>query len=192
MRKGVKSVTRADFQNVEYYSRKMSIYTKTGDRGETSLFGGKRVSKDDLRVNAYGNIDELTSFLGMLICKLSSTAEKTFFTNIQKTLYQLMAYLSGAPQDLHGLEKDIRVFENRIDEIELSLPKLTRFILPQGGEIASWCHINRSITRRCERTLVSCASQQSLNNAIAYVNRLSDLLFMYARMYTNDEKSLVT
>lgn len=164
----------------------MAIYTKTGDDGTTALYGGKRLLKSNLQVEAYGSIDELTSFIGLVINKLINKKDKLFLISLQKDLYQIMAILSGAkinPQFL--FEKKILSFENKIDELEKKLPKLTKFILPGGTEISSWFHILRVICRRAERNVV-----RFNNNIIIvkYLNRLSDFLFIMARNYGKNKE----
>src|SRR3990167_3453030 len=117
----------------------MSIYTRTGDKGTTSLFGGKRVSKSDHQVEAYGSVDELSSFVGLLVSKLRTTNHELI--NIQKDLYKIMAYLSGAKVDVRFLDRRVLDFEKEIDTIEKKLSRLTRFILPGGNEVSSLFHI---------------------------------------------------
>lgn len=175
----------------------MSIYTKTGDKGTTALFGGKRVSKSNLQIEAYGSVDELSSFLGLLIYKLKPTTYKLFLIDIQKDLYKIMAHLAGAKVKLSYLENKVKLFENKIDELEDKLPKLTRFILPGGNELSAWFHILRVVCRRCERTVVKFfssneAMKQFNNGAILkYLNRLSDFFFTLAR-WQNKGKDLMT
>lgn len=173
----------------------MPIYTKTGDRGETSLFGGKRLSKADIQIEAYGTIDELTSFLGMVIVKTDEKKDKEFFTVIQKDLYQIMGVLAGANSPIESLSERITLFEQTIDIVEEKLPKLHRFILPGGTESAAWFHIVRTICRRAERNLVALQATKKINEQtmmlnIQYLNRLSDLLFTYARWYNKEHEIL--
>ncbi|MBI5123402.1 cob(I)yrinic acid a,c-diamide adenosyltransferase [Candidatus Roizmanbacteria bacterium] len=159
----------------------MSIYTRTGDSGTTGLYGGKRLSKSDLQVEAYGSIDELTSFIGLVVNKLINRKDKLFLISLQKDLYQIMAVLSDAKIDLKFLfEARVLSFEKKIDGLEKKLPKLNKFILPGGNEISSWFHILRVVCRRAERNAV-----RFNNNIIIvkYLNRLSDLLFVMARNY---------
>jgi len=164
----------------------MSIYTKTGDDGTTAIYGGKRLLKSDLQVEAYGSIDELTSFIGLVLNKLINRKDKLFLISLQKDLYQIMAVLSGANIDSKFLfgEKAL-TFENKIDELEKKLPRLNKFILPGGTEISSWFHILRVICRRAERNVV-----RFNNNVIIvkYLNRLSDLLFVMARNYGKNKE----
>ncbi len=158
----------------------MSIYTRTGDFGTTSLYGGKRISKADCQIETCGSIDELTSYIGLAVIKLKDKKEADSLVEIQKDLYKIMSFLSGAKIDLSPLEKKVIEFEKRIDLMEEKLPKLNKFILPGGTEISSWFHILRVICRRAERNVV-----RFNNNIIIvkYLNRLSDLLFVMARNY---------
>ena len=171
----------------------MSIYTKTGDKGETSLFGGVRVSKSSPQVEAYGLVDELTSFIGLVVLKIKEKKTKRFLTKIQQNLYQIMGFLSGTPTELKNLKNGIAEFEKKIDEMDKKLPKLNRFILPQGTEISSWFHIIRTSCRKAERNIVAFFNSQSeIRNKqlliIRYINRLSDLFFMFARWYNKDQE----
>ncbi len=171
----------------------MPIYTKTGDKGTTSLFGGKRVSKYDIQIEAYGSIDEATCFIGSVYELLSDKQTKGLLTEIQFNLYKIMAYLSGAVLQETELSSHITVLENQIDYLEQSLPKLTRFILPQGSEAASRIHIARSIIRRAERRVIEYVDSKKKRTpvddvCIRYLNRLSDFFFMLARKYTEEEK----
>jgi len=166
------------------------IYTKTGDKGTTSLFGGKRVLKCEETVEAYGSIDELTSFIGLAIAKVKNGADEQFLTDIQMGLYHIMSVLAGYDMDLLPLDTKITGFETYIDETEAALPKLNRFILPQGGEVASLFQILRTITRRSERQLVGFLQknldqykEEYLDIMMKYLNRLSDLFFVMARKY---------
>ena len=175
----------------------MPIYTKTGDRGTTALFGGKRVKKYDPQIEAYGSVDELTSFIGLVISKIKNKQDKIFLTNIQKCLYQMMGTLCGATTDLSNLESEVTKFEKYIDSVDKKLPKLTRFILPQGTEASAWFHILRITCRKAERNVVyyfesNEAMKESSNESILkYLNRMSDLFFMMARMY-NKGQEIVT
>lgn len=176
----------------------MSIYTKTGDRGETGLFGGKRVKKYDPQIEAYGSVDELSSFIGLVISKISDEKDKLFLTNIQKCLYLMMGTLCGAKTDLSSLNNQIKKFEKYIDAVDKKLPRLTRFILPQGTEESAWFHIVRVNCRRAERNIVEFFQKPSSAKAsageaviIKYINRLSDLFFMMAREY-NKNREIVT
>lgn len=165
----------------------MPIYTKTGDDGTTALFGGKRVKKYDAQIEAYGNVDELTSYMGLVIAKINNEDHATLLTTIQKDLYRAMGTLCGAETDLSNLTKRVKDFETTIDALDISLPKLTRFILPQGGEVAVLLHITRTICRRAERGVVRFFDTNKVvaegKIIVQYLNRLSDLLFTMARYY---------
>ena len=176
----------------------MSIYTRTGDKGTTSLFGGKRVSKSDPQVEAYGSVDELTSYLGLVNSQLVTRESKLFLTEVQKDLHKIMAYLSGAKTDLKFLKKRVKDFEKQIDRLDKKLPKLTRFILPGGNQLSAWFHILRVTCRRSERSVVKYFTSLSQPYTlypnplvIKYLNRLSDLFFTLARFY-NKGKDFLT
>ncbi len=170
----------------------MPIYTRTGDKGQTSLYGGKRISKSSPRVEAYGSVDELTSFIGLVISHLESKDDKKILTRVQKDLYYIMSFLSGAPPELNDLESSIREFEKRIDKMEAKLPPLRRFILPQGTELSSWFHILRVVCRKAERKVVVCFKTLEIGHwdleIVKYFNRLSDLFFIYARWYNKGKE----
>ena len=173
----------------------MSIYTRTGDRGKTSLYGGKRVSKSYLQIDAYGSVDELTSYLGLVQAKVKSQKSKVYLIEIQKDLYKIMAHLAGAKVDLRFLDSRVKKFEKKIDEIEKKLPKLSRFILPGGTELSAWFHVLRVVCRRTERNVVRFFEQSTISNQqltiLKYLNRLSDLFFILAR-WQNKVKDLMT
>jgi len=170
----------------------MSIYTKTGDRGTTSLFRGTRVSKADPQVDAYGSLDELSSALGFVVPLIRDKKDIACIHNIQNDLYTMMATLAGATHlQQKTVQARIKLFEKMIDRLDQVLPKLTSFILPGGGEIAARLHLGRTVCRRAERALVSyfdCAKTKIVGEDImlAYINRLSDLLFQLARKYSTE------
>ncbi len=165
----------------------MKIYTKTGDLGKTSLFNGKRVEKDNDLIFTYGTIDELASFLGLVYSKIKDKKNKQFILDIEKDLYLIMAYLSGADVSLIFLKNKVEKFENKIDQLALKLPPLKRFIIPTGSEISCWFHILRTICRRVERLIVKTKKLE----LVPYFNRLSDLFFTYARFFNQDKEILV-
>lgn len=171
-----------DIQNVD-----MSIYTRTGDFGITSLYGGKRISKASCQVEIYGSIDELTSYIGLVVVKLKNKKEANFLINIQRDLYKIMSFLSGAKIDLSSLEKKTIQFEEKIDLIEGKLPKLNKFIIPGGSEISSLFQILRVLCRKAERKNIDFFHKRTMNSQqliiIKYLNRLSDLFFDLAREY---------
>ncbi len=163
----------------------MKIYTKTGDSGKTSLLGGTRVPKHHIRIEAYGSVDELNSFIGM-IRDLEPGSEK-ILKEIQDRLFTIGSLLAADPEkskmklpDL--VEQDISLLENEIDSMNASLPELKSFILPGGHPNASWCHIARCACRRCERQVTHLAENHEVHPlVITYLNRLSDYLFVLAR-----------
>jgi len=170
----------------------MTIYTRTGDKGTTALFRGKRILKSDVRIEAYGSVDELSSFIGLTITKLDNNPQMKLLTAIQHNLYRIIAYLSGSKIDLDALIKQVKVFEQIIDREQLHLPKLTRFILPQGTEISCWFHVLRTVCRRCERAVVrESKAQSSKFKIIKYLNRLSDLFYILARKYNQSKEILI-
>lgn len=166
----------------------MKIYTKTGDTGETGLFGGKRVSKDDLRVEAYGTVDELNAFIGLLNDAASgNTQVNKVLSDVQCRLFGLGAHLATDPDgdfqvDTDLLPEDINVLEIAIDLMDQSLPPLRNFILPGGHTTVSICHICRTVCRRAERMVVHLSREAAIDNiAIMYLNRLSDYFFVLSR-----------
>ena len=165
----------------------MKIYTKTGDRGETSLFGGKRVPKDSLRIESYGTVDELNSILG--ICRSFNTVKEVdgILNQIQNDLFILGSDLatpaSSSTKNPRIQASDIERLEKHIDAIEPIVEPLKQFILPGGSRTAAFLHFARTVCRRAERLIVRLQREDTAvdNNIIVYLNRLSDLLFMIAR-----------
>ena len=165
----------------------MKIYTKTGDQGITSLLGGIRVPKSDLRIDAYGTIDELNSYLGLLRDQPVNEKRADFLKGIQDRLFTIGADLATAPgktkvkkPDLH--QTDIDLLEQEIDLMDAELPMLTAFILPGGHQSVSFCHLARTVCRRAERIAVDLASVEPVSElVIQYLNRLSDYLFVLGR-----------
>lgn len=162
------------------------IYTKTGDQGETSLFGGKRLLKSHLRIETYGTVDELNSYIGLVRDHLLEEDLRELLKSIQDRLFTIGANLASDPDkemsvpDVH--EADIERLEQEMDRLDELLPELKNFILPGGHPAVSTCHIARCVCRRAERLTVA-LSQESLVAPILirYLNRLSDYLFMLAR-----------
>lgn len=161
----------------------MKIYTKTGDDGTTALFGGKRLSKDNPIVEAYGTVDELTSSLGVVL-EYAKEHAKTL-TRIQKNLYKIMAAVSGADLSLDFLGTETVLLEKEIDKQTAKLPTLRKFVLPQGSKGAAFAHMARTICRRAERRLVTVSPSPLL---CIYINRLSDYLFTLARTLAKDHE----
>jgi cob(I)alamin adenosyltransferase len=166
----------------------MHIYTKTGDSGSTSLYGGRRIAKSDCILGSYGEIDELSSVLGWVRAGKLLEEDNELLLRIQYNLHTIMAILAGNTKTSDKeLSITIQTMERTIDRLEEKLPSLKKFIIPAGGECSSRFHIARTITRRAERTLVSNTSNAIM---LQYMNRLSDLLFMLARKYANTEQTI--
>jgi cob(I)alamin adenosyltransferase len=172
----------------------MPIYTRTGDKGQTSLFGGKRVLKSDLRIDIYGTIDELNSLIGaVLSIEYLVLGIKNELIKIQNDLFTIGSALVN-PQDPQGValqscEARVREFEKLIDQMAEKMPKLNNFILPGGGKTGSMLHLSRTVCRRLERKFVALNSRKKIDsNIIIYFNRLSDLLFTMARFANFKEK----
>jgi cob(I)alamin adenosyltransferase len=167
----------------------MKIYTKTGDRGDTSLFGGQRVPKDAQRIEAYGTVDELNSLLGIVRADNREPKIDTILSQIQSRLFHLGADLA-TPRSLNKnivriVARDAADLEKYIDQIEPKLKPLRSFILPGGSPVAARLHFARTICRRAERVIVRLSRNEDIGEEITvYLNRLSDLLFVLAR-YAN-------
>lgn len=166
----------------------MKIYTKTGDRGETGLFGGARVSKASLRVEAYGEVDELNSALGWVRIEVSDPELDGLLNQIQNDLFEVGAELGSTAERKQKSvlplveEPQVEVLERAIDEYEKGPPPLESFVLPGGSEAAARFHLARCTCRRTERSIVALSSQEEVRGEVLrYVNRLSDLLFTLAR-----------
>ncbi len=161
------------------------VYTKQGDDGKTQLVSGERVYKDSSRVWAYGDVDELNSFIGYLRIKLNNTEIDEKLKVIQNDLFIIGADLAtplSFEKALRLSEEKIKIIENWIDEYNSKLEPLKDFILPYGNEIISLCHICRTICRRAERSVVRLMKEEEINkNVLIYLNRLSDFLFVLAR-----------
>lgn len=160
----------------------MKIYTKTGDAGTTALFGGKRVSKADLRVDAYGTVDELNSYIGLL--RDQPQVEQPLLIEIQDRLFTVGSILATEPGNTkvkipHLSEDDVVALEKAIDKMEESLEPMKFFVLPGGHQTVSFGHIARTVCRRAERLTVSLEDVDPL--VIKYLNRLSDYLFVFCR-----------
>jgi cob(I)alamin adenosyltransferase len=167
----------------------MKIYTKTGDKGETGLFGGERVSKDSLRISAYGTIDELNSFIGLAITEVVDKSVKENLLKIQNQLFVVGSDLA-TPEDEKTKKLNIQRtpasyytdIEKMIDEYDEQLEELRNFILPGGSKSAALLHVCRTICRRAEREVVAQKNSVTIGeNIIIFLNRLSDLLFVLSR-----------
>lgn len=165
------------------------IYTKTGDKGETGLFGGRRVWKNDLRIEAYGSVDELNSILGVALTEIKNAKISDILKRIQSELFVLGSDLASPPEDAKGSfviprteEKHYKKIEEDIDKIEEQLLPLKNFILPGGSRGASFLHLARTVCRRAERKCVALKKYvENIDNILVYLNRLSDLLFVLSR-----------
>jgi cob(I)alamin adenosyltransferase len=173
-----------------YLSR---IYTKTGDQGETGLGDGTRVPKDHPRVIAYGNVDELNSVLGLLLAQCPDVPEAALLRSIQNDLFDVGADLCRPQPADEAPGQRLRVqpgqsarLEGAIDRLNEGLAPLTSFVLPGGSEASAWCHLARTVCRRAERDVVTLARGEPVNpQVIVYLNRLSDFLFVLARVCNN-------
>jgi cob(I)alamin adenosyltransferase len=174
----------------------MKIYTKKGDRGETSLVGGKRVPKNHVRVEAYGAIDELISAIGVVRACETDEYYKKFIFEIQNKLMNIAALLASEGDTVKQLPEisagDVAALETEIDRITNTLPKLSHFVIPGGNVPESFAHLARSICRRAERIIVTLTQEghyvpESLE---AYINRLSDFLFTFARRLNQDSENM--
>ena len=173
----------------------MKIYTKTGDKGTTSLVGGTRVSKTHIRLEAYGTVDELNANLGVLVSYLSDEEDRKLVCHIQDRLFTVGSNLAT---DLEKTElkcasiihpEEIQRIEQEIDRLDTLLPPLRAFILPGGSRGASVCHVCRTVCRRAERRILALAEHYKVDSELlAYVNRLSDYLFVLSRKINLDEK----
>lgn len=170
---------------------KSNLYTGTGDAGMTSLVGGTRISKDDIRIESYGTIDELSSMLGLLLALTdSSIAIQAQLRHIQNKLFNIGAYLAtqpapGTEPEPKGLtDEDIKDLEEGIDALDAEVPKANAFILPGGTVGAAQAHVARTVCRRAERHIIRLSRESYVSPIlIKYINRLSDFLFILARAY---------
>ena len=165
----------------------MKIYTKKGDKGLTSLFGGTNIEKNSIRIHAYGTVDELNSVLGITLTHTISDRGRDIIKEIQNQLFVLGADLATLPSKKSKIERigstEIKQLEDWIDELDEQLPKLTSFILPGGSPAGASLHLARTVCRRAERHTVELKRNEELSDeVIIYLNRLSDLLFVLARL----------
>jgi cob(I)alamin adenosyltransferase len=177
----------------------MKVYTKTGDTGTTALFGGTRVPKDHARIESYGTVDELNSYIGLIRDQQMNQHYKDILIEIQDRLFTVGAILATPPekellkngqkrlQNLGIVESDIELLEKEIDTMENSLPQMTHFVLPGGHTTVSYCHVARCVCRRAERLAVHLSHNEPVADiAIKYLNRLSDYLFVLARKLSKE------
>lgn len=170
----------------------MKIYTKKGDTGETSLIGGKRVPKNDIRIESYGTVDELNSWVGLLRDQSIGENHINELIEIQDRLFTIGSTLATSPEGTKMelpqlIVDDITFLENAIDKMNEVLPEMKSFVLPGGNTIVSYCHITRCVCRRAERLTVALNdNNEHFKKVIQYLNRLSDYLFVLARKITKD------
>ncbi|MFW5820075.1 MAG: cob(I)yrinic acid a,c-diamide adenosyltransferase [Bacteroidota bacterium] len=170
----------------------MKIYTKGGDKGTTALIGGRRVPKFHAKIEAYGTVDELISYTGLLRDEYNNEHYKAVLIEIQDRLMTCSSLLAadcdGCEEELPQIrEKDIDFLEKEIDDMEKDLPPLRSFILPGGNRVVSVCHITRTICRRAERITIKLAEEYEVGElVIKYLNRLSDFFFVFSRLISRD------
>jgi cob(I)alamin adenosyltransferase len=170
----------------------MKIYTKTGDKGTTSLFGGKRVSKADLRIETYGTVDELNSWMGVLRDQPVNTSRLTTLVEIQDRLFTIGSILATEPGNTKVKipvlqETDVTFLEHEIDKMDGQLEPMRFFVLPGGHQSVSFCHVARTVCRRAERLTIALNEQEPVAEIVVkYLNRLSDYLFVLSRMMTHE------
>lgn len=177
----------------------MKVYTKTGDKGTTALFGGSRVPKHHIRIESYGTIDELNSYIGLIRDQDINADYKQILAHIQDRLFTIGAILATPPEkevlkngqkrlQIPGIiDVNIELLEEEIDSMEMELPIMTHFVLPGGHTTVSYCHIARCICRRAERLVVQLNEIEPVDELVmAYLNRLSDYLFVLARKLSQD------
>ena len=170
----------------------MKIYTKTGDKGQTSLVGGTRVSKASLRIETYGTVDELNAYIGLVRDQAVNEFRRELLKEIQDRLFTIGSVLASEIDqtkkqipDLH--ESDIQLLESEMDKIDAVVPPLRAFILPGGHQSVSFCHVARTVCRRAERLAIALNEEEPVEElVIKYLNRLSDFLFMLSRSMTHE------
>lgn len=174
----------------------MKIYTKTGDKGFTSLIGGVRVPKHHIRIESYGTVDELNSWIGLIRDQELDEHDKEILKQVQDRLFTIGSSLAADPErskmhipDLHN--EDIELLEQEMDNMNAELPELKHFILPGGSNAVSYCHIARCVCRRAERLTVHLAEESTVDEkVIIYLNRLSDYLFTLGRRVGHQQQVL--
>ncbi len=171
----------------------MKIYTKTGDKGQTALIGGRRVSKAELRIDTYGTVDELNAWIGLLRDQPVNAGRKSLLKEIQDRLFTIGSELATDPEKiikraLPAIKPDdVFVLEQAIDAMDATLPELQAFVLPGGHQSVSFCHLARTVCRRSERLVISLNNQTPVDELIIqYLNRLSDYLFVLSRIMAQE------
>ena len=176
----------------------MKVYTKTGDKGTTALFGGTRVFKSDVRINAYGTVDELNSYVGLLRDQPVNSNKHNLLIEIQDRLFTVGSILATEPgnekvkvPNLHP--KDVERLEQSMDDMDEQLPEMKSFVLPGGHQSVSFCHIARCVCRRAERLVIELSQHDDVDElVIQYLNRLSDYLFVLSRLMAQELKIVET
>ncbi|MEM1405999.1 MAG: cob(I)yrinic acid a,c-diamide adenosyltransferase [Bacteroidota bacterium] len=176
----------------------MKVYTKTGDKGTTALFGGTRVSKSDVRINAYGTVDELNSYIGLLRDQPVNNNKHNLLIEIQDRLFTVGSILATEPDNekvkvpnLHP--EDVEKLEQSMDAMDRQLPEMKSFVLPGGHQSVSFCHIARCVCRRAERLVIELSHHGDVDElVIQYLNRLSDYLFVLSRLMAQELKIVET
>ncbi|MEM9857300.1 MAG: cob(I)yrinic acid a,c-diamide adenosyltransferase [Bacteroidota bacterium] len=176
----------------------MKVYTKTGDKGTTALFGGSRVPKSHIRIDSYGTVDELNSYIGLLRDQSVNKTRSAILIEIQDRLFTVGSILATEP----GNEKvkvpsldseDITKLENAMDQMDLRLPAMKSFVLPGGHESVSFCHVARCVCRRAERLVIELNQHEPVSELVyQYLNRLSDYLFVLSRLMAQELKIVET
>ncbi|QMW05038.1 cob(I)yrinic acid a,c-diamide adenosyltransferase [Spirosoma foliorum] len=166
----------------------MKIYTKTGDKGQTALIGGRRISKADLRIDAYGTVDELNSWIGLVRDQPVNESQKGLLKEIQDRLFTVGAELATDPEKAPKraipviIPDDVLLLEQAMDAMDTELPELRAFVLPGGHQSVSFCHLARTVCRRAERLVIALTEESPVDElVIQYLNRLSDYLFVLSR-----------
>ena len=171
----------------------MKIYTKTGDKGQTALFGGKRVPKHHIRIETYGTVDELNSYIGLIRDQDIDQNSKTVLLEIQDRLFTLGSILATEPGNTkvkvpQVIPEDIILLEKEMDKMNEELPEMRSFVLPGGHTTVSYCHITRCVCRRAERLVSHLSEIEEVEaKVLQYLNRLSDYLFVLARKIVVDK-----
>lgn len=178
----------------------MSVYTRVGDKGKTHLYQGKTISKSSLRIDVIGSVDELNSIIGLVLAEvrgkqglradaLKKLEIRNELVRVQNDLFEIGGALANPSSKVQKLSVRVTQFEKIIDKLENDLPPLSNFILPGGGRAGSYLHLARTVSRRAERRIVELNEQDRVQQEIIiYMNRLSDLLFMFARFINYKEK----
>lgn len=170
----------------------MKIYTKTGDKGQTSLIGGTRVAKNHVRIEAYGTVDELNSWVGVIRDSISEEKTKALLIQIQNQLFTIGSHLASDPEKSKMklpqiTDEHVLALENEMDAIDATVPPMKNFVLPGGSLAVSYCHVARCVCRRAERCVIHLSGTAQVDDLLLrYINRLSDYLFMLSRKLTHD------